>query len=791
LIDINEFKKDVQRFLKIDYAVDLDNAKTYQKYNAISKSIMIRIIDDWNKTCEVYSKNKQSHYFSAEFLMGRALGNNLMNLGIYEDIKKALNDMNIDINDIEEIEEDAGIGNGGLGRLAACFMDSAATQNLPVTGYGIRYSYGLFKQSFKDGFQVESADNWLKYGDPWSIRCDEDIVTVDFSDYSVKAVPYDTPIIGYGTKNINKLRLFKAEPINEFDFNVFNNQKYDESVEEKNNADNISRVLYPNDSTDAGKILRLRQQYFFTSAALKDIIKKFKKYHGSDFKLFPKYNAIQLNDTHPVSAIPEFIRILTNEEGIDFEDAWNITVNTFSYTNHTIMREALEEWDTKLYKNLLPEVYNIIKKIDRRLIRELQSAGYGYDKINSMRIIYNGKIKMAYLAIYGSHNTNGVAEIHTNILKNRELKDWNELYSKRFLNITNGITPRRWSVLCNRELSSFITELLKSDSWITNLPLLKNLEKYADDKEVLKRFLDIKRIKKVQLAEYIKIHENINIDPDSIFDVQAKRLHEYKRQLLNAFAILDLYYRLKENPEMDIVPRTFIFGAKAAPGYVRAKAIIKYINEIAKLINEDFSINGKIKVVFIQNYGVSYGEKLFPAADISEQISTAGKEASGTGNMKLMLNGSPTIGTYDGANIEIVQEAGMENNFIFGARFEELEKIKENYDPKEYYNTVPGLKRVVNTLIDGTFDDDDTGMFEDLYNSLLESTKTDRADTYFVLKDFEDYRNTQSKVNEAYKDRMSWARKCWINIANAGKFSSDRSVKEYADKIWHIHPCKF
>lgn len=790
MLDISQLKEDIQKFLKVDYAVNLDTAKTYQKYNAISKAVMAQIIDNLNKTCEVYSKNRQVHYFSAEFLMGRALGNNLMNLKAYEDVKKALDDMHIDINAVEEIEEDAGIGNGGLGRLAACFMDSAAANNLPVTGYGIRYSYGLFKQSFKDGFQVESADNWLKYGDPWSIRCDSDTVTVDFSDYSVKAVPYDTPVIGYGTKNINKIRLFKAEPVNEFDFNAFNDQKYKKAVEEKDNADNISKVLYPNDSTDLGKILRLRQQYFFTSAALKDIIKKFKRYHGDDFKLFSKYNAIQLNDTHPVSAVPEFIRILTKEEGMNFEEAWNITVNVFSYTNHTIMREALEEWDVELYRNLLPDVYSVIKKIDSRLIKELETKGYGYDKINSMRIIYNGKIKMAYLAIYGSHNTNGVSEIHTGILKNRELKDWNELYSGRFLNITNGITQRRWLLLSNRELASFITELLKTDEWITNLNLLRKLEEYADNKEVLNKFLSIKKLKKVQLAQYIKAHENIIINPESIFDVQAKRLHEYKRQLLNAFNILDLYYRLKENPEMDIVPRTFIFGAKAAPGYIRAKAIIKYINEIAKLINNDDSINGKIKVVFIQNFGVSYGERLFPAADISEQISTAGREASGTGNMKLMLNGSLTIGTYDGANIEIVQEAGMENEFIFGSRFEELEKIKKSYDPKEYYNSVPGLKRVVNTLIDGTFDDGDTGMFEDLYNSLLKDTKTDRADNYFILKDFNDYRKTQCRINEEYKDKLSWARKCWMNIANAGKFSSDRSIKEYSNKIWHIEPHK-
>ncbi|WPC41561.1 glycogen/starch/alpha-glucan phosphorylase [Clostridium sp. JS66] len=786
MLNAKELKTNIEKFLNLDYGKTLNTAQNYEKYNAISKVIMSLIIENWNKTEEIYSNDKQAYYLSAEFLMGRSLGNNLMNLGIYDEIKSTLKELNININDIEEIEEDAALGNGGLGRLAACLMDSAATKNLPVTGYGIRYNYGLFKQSFEEGFQVEKIDNWLKYGYPWSIRKDADTVIVEFANEKVKAVPYDTPIIGYGTNNINKLRLFQAEPLIEFDLDLFNAQKYEEAVKNKNRAEDISRVLYPNDSTEEGKILRLKQQYFFVSASIKDLIRKFKKQHGNNFELFKEYNAIQLNDTHPVVAIPEFMRILVDEEKVGWQNAWDIVVNTFSYTNHTILREALEEWDIKLYKKVIPKVYKIITQISNRFNRELKKDNNNYEKINLMKIIYNKKIRMAWLAIYGTHATNGVAEIHTNILKYRELKDWYDLYPHRFLNKTNGITPRRWLLLCNRELSEFITELLQGNKWITDLQALKGLKKYVDNKNVLNKILNIKQIKKEQLSAYIKKHEGISINPHSLFDMQIKRLHEYKRQLLNAFCILDLYYRLKENPKMDIVPRTFIFGAKAASGYVRAKAIIKYINEVGKLINNDPLINDKIKVVFIQNYGVSYGEKLFPAADISEQISTAGKEASGTGNMKFMLNGTPTIGTYDGANVEIVEEAGEENNFIFGTRVEEIEKIKDTYNPKEYYETVPGLKRVVNTLIDGTFDDADTGVFKELYNSLLEGTKEHRPDNYFIFKDFDAYRKAQNEVDSSYKNRMDWARKMLMNIAGAGKFSSDRTIMEYSNEIWNI-----
>ena len=790
MFDKVKFKETVETILKVDYGKTIENAEEYEKYNGISKAIMELISDNWNATEKLYSNGKQAYYFSAEYLMGRALGNNLLNLGIYEEVKDTLKELNIDINNIEEIEEDAGLGNGGLGRLAACFMDSAATMNLPLTGYGIRYEYGIFEQKFEDGFQIERGDNWQRYGDPWSIRRTEDTVIVEFGDGKIKAIPYDMPIVGYNTKNINTLRLWKAESIEEFDFQLFNDQKYDESVKEKNRAEDISRVLYPNDSNEEGKMLRLKQQYFFVSASLKDLLRKYKSRFEKDFSKFSEYHAIQLNDTHPVVAIPELMRILVDEENIAWEEAWNIVENTFSYTNHTILAEALEQWDIELFKKVLPRIYEIVEEIDKRFILELKEKNYSHEKIEDMRIISNNTIKMAWLGIHGTHTINGVAQLHTDILKNKEIKDWNKLYPEKFQNKTNGITPRRWIALCNRELTEMITELLGTEEWITDLSMLNKLEKYIDDEQVLKRLLAIKMEKKEELSDYIFKKEGIEIDPNSIFDIQIKRLHEYKRQLLNAFHVLDLYYRLKEDPNMDILPRTFIFGAKAAPGYFRAKGIIKYINEIAKLVNNDPDIDGKIKVLFVQNYNVSYAEKLFPAADISEQISTAGKEASGTGNMKFMLNGTPTLGTYDGANVEIVKEAGEENNFIFGARVEELEEIGGSYNPIEYYESVPGLKRVVDTLIDGTFDDGGTGMFKELYDSLTIGAHWHRADNYFIFRDFDQYREVHKKVDRAYRDRLDWARKCLKNIANAGKFSSDRTILEYGKEIWHIEAKK-
>ncbi|MBS4537732.1 glycogen/starch/alpha-glucan phosphorylase [Clostridium sp. D2Q-11] len=783
-----DFKEDILKILKIHFGKSLDNSLSNEKYYAVSKAIMNLITDNWIKTDIKYKEGKEAYYFSAEYLMGRALGNNLINLGLYEDVKEVLNELEIDINNIENLEEDAGLGNGGLGRLAACFMDSSATLSLPVTGYGLRYNYGIFKQEFKNGFQVEKADNWLKHGDPWSVKREEDTVIVDFSDSKVKAVPYDTPIIGYGTNNVNTLRLWQAEPIMEFDFTLFNEQEYDKSVKEKNRAEDITRVLYPNDSKEEGKILRLKQQYLLASASLQDLIREF-KLRNIDFSEFPKYHAIQLNDTHPVVAIPELMRLLIDGEGLDWSKAWEITQKTFAYTNHTILSEALEKWYVPLFKKVLPRIYEIITLIDERFVEELKSKNIKEDKIEEMRIISNELIHMAWLAIHGTYTTNGVAQLHTDILKNQELNDWYKLYPNRFQNKTNGITPRRWIALANKELTDFIAELLGQEDWLTDLSMLKELEKYSDDEEILNKFLGIKREKKEQLARYIKEEEGIDINIDSIFDIQIKRLHEYKRQLLNAFHILDLYYRIKENPNMDFVPKTFIFGAKAAPGYFRAKGIIKYINEIAKLINNDPKVNEKIKVVFVHNYRVSYAEKLFPAADVSEQISTAGKEASGTGNMKFMLNGTPTLGTYDGANVEIVEEAGEDNNFIFGARVEEIEEMKKNnsYDPEKYYENIKGLKRVVDTLIDGTFDDEGTGMFEELYDALLKGASWHEPDHYFIFRDFDDYRKSHEEVSNAYKDKLVWAKKCWINMANAGKFNSDRTIRQYAEEIWSIN----
>lgn len=785
MINKEKMMERMEAYALTSFGKEFVNCDDKEKYFALVKTLMEEIVPKWNNSIKKHEDKKKAYYLSAEYLMGRALSNNLINMNIQPEIKKLLEELGVDYNSIEEAEEDAGLGNGGLGRLAACFLDSAATLNYPLMGYGIRYEYGIFRQKFKDGFQVEEGDNWLESEDPWSIRKDEEKVIVSFSDGDVLAVPYDTPIIGYGGDTINTLRLWQGEAINPFDLNEFNKQNYDLALKEKNKAEIISKVLYPNDTKDEGKILRLKQQYFFVSASLQDLVRKHLNKYNT-LENFHKFHGIQLNDTHPAVAIPELMRIFTKVHNMDWDKSWDIVVNTFAYTNHTILQEALEVWPVRLYKSILPEVYEIIEKINNNLIDELKRRGISCEEIEKYKIIEDDNIKMAYLSIYGTHSTNGVAKVHTDILINRELNDWYKLYPERFNNKTNGITQRRWLLVANPELSQFITELLGSKDWITNLEELKKLEKYKDDEEVLKKFLDIKQIKKNQLAEYIKVHENIEIDPYSIFDIQIKRIHEYKRQLLNAFHILDLYYRLKENPNLDMVNRTFILGGKAAPGYDRAKGIIKYINEIKELINNDKEIDGKIKVVFVTNYGVSYGEKLFVAADISEQISTAGKEASGTGNMKFMLNATPTIGTLDGANIEIVEEAGEENNFIFGLRVEDIEKIKSTYDPMEYYEKTEGLKRVVDSLVDGTFSDGGTGIFKELYDSTLKGASWHRPDAYYLMKDFDSYRKAQQKVNDAYKDRMSWAKKCWINMANAGRFSSDRTIEQYAKEIWDI-----
>ena len=775
----------IEAYALTTFGKDFIHCNDKEKYIALVKALMEEIVPKWNSSLNKFHGEKKAYYLSAEFLMGRALSNNLVNMNIESQIKELLEEWNVDYNTIEEAEEDAGLGNGGLGRLAACFLDSAATLNYPLMGYGIRYEYGIFKQSFENGFQREDGDNWLELGDPWSIRKEDEKVTVSFADGDVLAVPYDTPIIGYGGDTINTLRLWQAEAIHPFDLDEYNKQNYDLSVKDKNDAETITKVLYPNDTKDEGKILRLKQQYFFVSASLQDLVRKhLDEYNTLDN--FHELHAIQLNDTHPTVAIPEMMRILTDVYKMDWDKSWDIVVKTFAYTNHTILQEALEQWPVRLYKSVLPEIYKIVERVNENLIKELKIRGIPNDDIKGYKIIVDDNIKMAYLAIYGTHSTNGVAKVHTDILTKRELNNWYNLYPKRFNNKTNGITQRRWLLKANPELSELITELLGSELWITELDELKKLESYMDDEKVLKRFLDIKQIKKNQLAEYIKIHEGIEIDPYSIYDIQIKRFHEYKRQLLNAFHILDLYYRIKENPDIKMVNRTFIFGGKAAPGYERAKGTIKYINEIKELINNDSDIDEKIKIVFVSNYGVSYGEKLFSAADISEQISTAGKEASGTGNMKFMLNGTPTIGTLDGANIEIVEEAGRDNNFIFGLEVEDIEKIEPTYNPKEYYEEVEGLKRVVDSLIDGTFSDDNTGIFKELHDSILKGASWHRPDQYYIMKDFDSYRKAQQRVNDAYMDRIAWAKKCWVNMANAGRFSSDRTIDQYANEIWGI-----
>ena len=783
---MSTFKENIVTILDLDYNKTIKEATTVELYNAVSKAAMKSIANQWSWETE----SKKVCYFSAEFLVGRLVYNNLMNLGLMNQLSELFAENDIDIRIFEDIEDNA-LGNGGLGRLAACFLDSAATQNVTLNGYGIRYRYGIFKQYFENGFQKETADNWTEFGDPWSVRRDEDKVKIDFKGQSVWAVPYDTPIIGYGAAKINTLRLWQAEPIEEFNFDLFNAQKYDKSVKEKNDAEAITSVLYPNDSTDAGKKLRLKQQYFFSSASLQDVLKKYKAKYGNDFSHLSKEYAIQLNDTHPVVSIPELCRLLVEDEGVTFNKALKICKEVFAYTNHTVMAEALEKWSVKLFKSVLPNVYKYVVKINNALLKEVKELGVADENVNLYQIIdtpYSDNpnweiIHMARLAIYASHSTNGVARIHTEILKNDALKEWYDIYPDRFNNKTNGITQRRWLALANEELAGFIKDKI-GNSWITNLDELKKLEKFKDKKKVIKEFDAIKKIKKQQLAEYIKEKEGVDVNPDFIFDIQVKRLHEYKRQLLNAFSILDIYYGLKDGRIKDFNPTVFIFGAKAAPGYARAKGIIKFINEISKMIANDPDVNDKLQVVFVTNYCVSYAEKITPAADVSEQISTAGTEASGTGNMKFMLNGAVTLGTFDGANVEIVEQAGEENNYIFGARVEDIEKIKDTYDPKKIYDSEPRVKKVVDALIDGTLSDDGTGLFRELYNSLFENKSWEKADKYYLLEDLLPYIDAKLQVNKDYSDTFAFRQKCFMNTANAGKFSSDRTILDYAKDIW-------
>jgi len=810
-INKNELKKSITRELRANFGKTIEEAHEYELYYAVSRAALEYVVEKWYNTKKTYAKKqaKQTYYLSAEFLMGRFMGNNLINLRINDVIRETLDEFGVDINKLEDSEMDAGLGNGGLGRLAACFLDSLATLKLPGHGYGLRYKYGMFEQKIENGFQVEYPDDWTKYGDPWSIKRVDRMFEVKFGgqievhkdeygkEYykminteTVLAVPYDVPVIGYGNDTVNTLRLWEARSPEGFDLKLFNDQTYLQASAKAVEAEDISRVLYPNDTKKDGKQLRLKQQYFFTSASLQDIVRRYKSIYGNDFSRFADKIAIQLNDTHPVVAIPELMRIFLDIEKLGWDESWNICKKVFAYTNHTILSEALEKWDIPLFQPLLPRIYQIIEEINRRFITELQQKYPGdWHRINKMSIIGNGQIRMAWLAIVGSHKVNGVAELHTEILKNSELKEWNELYPEKFLNKTNGITQRRWLLKANSELASLITELI-GDKWITDLYELKKLEKYLDDDNILNRVSEIKFNNKQRLANYIKETTGIVVDPHSIFDIQVKRLHEYKRQLLNVLHIMDLYNKLKDNPYLDVEPRTFIFGAKAAAGYRRAKGIIKLINSIAEVINNDSSINGKIKVVFLENYRVSLAEKIFPAADVSEQISTASKEASGTGNMKFMLNGALTLGTMDGANVEIVEEVGDDNAFIFGLSAQEVEAYEANneYNPYEEYVNVEGLKKVIDQLADGTYDDNHTGIFKELQNSLLYGVDGSRPDVYFLLKDFASYREAQDKLQNAFKDKREWTRKALKNIANAGKFSSDRTIAEYAKEIWNIEP---
>ncbi len=788
-MDKNYFLEELSRDLKRKYGQTVQSASAVQLHECISAVVMSDISDRWNESTENHLSNRRACYFSMEFLMGRAIYNNLLCLNLRDTVDEVLKGCGRSLCELEEIE-DAALGNGGLGRLAACFLDSAATHDIPLDGYGIRYKYGLFKQTIVDGFQHEEADNWQKHGDPWSKRCEADIVTVEYGDGAVYAVPYDMPIIGYGTSNIGNLRLWQAEPVNDFDFTLFNNQDYADAVLEKNIAEDISRVLYPNDDAKAGKILRLKQEYFFSSASLTDILKKHLERFGTLENLGDMVT-IQLNDTHPVISIPELIRQLVEIYGMDFEKAFAIAQKVFNYTNHTIMQEALEKWSASLMEQVLPKVYTYILMINERFIKDMYALGKDKKQIESIALVDDGMVKMANMAVYGSSHTNGVAQIHTEILKAQTLKEWYEIYPERFQNKTNGITQRRWLALCNEELSALITRLLGSEDWIRNLDELKKLEKYADDQQILREFMSIKSAKKSQLAGFIKAHDGVEIDDNSIFDIQIKRLHEYKRQFMNALSILYIYYGIKDGSIADFYPTTYIFGAKSAPGYRRAKAIIKFIGEVANLVNFDPDTKDLIKVVFVQNYNVSYAEKLVAAADISEQISTAGTEASGTGNMKFMLNGAVTLGTLDGANVEIVEEAGAENNYIFGAKVEELEEIMPKYDPRATAFASDKIIRVLNKLIDGEFSDggvlsSEEGSFKELYKALMDGASWHVADHYYVIGDLESYVEAKLKVNEDYKNSLGFAKKCWLNICNAGKFSSDRTIKDYAENIWNV-----
>ena len=806
-ISKEEFKKSIIENVKNQYRRTIDEATPQQIFQAVSYAIKDVIIDDWIATQKQFDETgaKKVYYLSMEFLMGRALGNNIINLGAKKAVKEALEELGFDLNAIEDQEPDPALGNGGLGRLAACFLDSLATLGYPAYGCGIRYHYGMFKQKIKDGYQVEVPDEWLKNGYPFELRRPEYATEVKFGGYvktewdgernhfvqegyqSVLAVPYDMPIVGYGNNVVNTLRIWDAQPIDTFSLSAFDKGDYQKAVEQENLAKNLVEVLYPNDNHYAGKELRLKQQYFFISASLQVALKKFKETNDDIHKL-PEKIVFQMNDTHPTVAVAELMRLLLDQEGLNWDEAWGITTKCCAYTNHTIMAEALEKWPIELFSRLLPRVYQIVEEINRRFLIEVQNKyPNNYEKVKKMAIIFDGQVKMAHLAIVAGYSVNGVAKLHTEILKNQELKDFYEMMPEKFNNKTNGITQRRFLLHGNPLLADWITEQI-GDEWITDFPHLAKLKVYVDDPKFQQEFMNIKYQNKLRLAKYIKEHNGIDVDPRSIFDVQVKRLHEYKRQLLNILHVMYLYNQLKDNPNMDMVPRTFIFGAKAAAGYQIAKKTIKLINSVADVINNDKSINGKLKVVFIEDYRVSNAELIFAAADVSEQISTASKEASGTGNMKFMLNGALTLGTMDGANVEIVEEVGKENAFIFGLSADEVINYENNggYNPEEIFNTDQDIRRVLMQLINGYYSPQDPELFRDIYNSLLNTKNSAKADTYFILKDFRSYAEAQKRVEAAYRDENWWARAAMLNTASAGKFSSDRTIEEYVRDIWHL-----
>ena len=805
--DKETFKKSVKDNVKFLYRRKLEEATQEQLFQAVSYTVKDVIIDNWLDTQNAYEKQdpKIVYYMSMEFLMGRALGNNLLNLGAYGEVKEALEELGIDINALEDQEPDPALGNGGLGRLAACFLDSLATLGYSAYGCGIRYRYGMFKQKIENGYQVEVPDNWLKYGNPFEIKRDEYAVEVKFGGYvdvemhngrqkfvqkgyqSVRAVPYDMPIVGYGNHIVNTLRIWDAEAINNFNLDSFDKGEYQKAVEQENLARNLVEVLYPNDNHVKGKELRLKQQYFFVSASIQRALARFKKHH-SDLKDLPNKVVFQMNDTHPTVAVAELMRILVDEEHLSWDDAWDITTRCVAYTNHTIMAEALEKWPIEIFQRLLPRVYQIVDEINRRFVMQINERYPGNeDKVRKMAILYDGQVKMANMAIVAGYSVNGVAKLHTEILKNQELHDFYEMFPEKFNNKTNGITQRRFLAHANPLLADWATKKVGA-GWITDLTMLSKLKAYADSPVAQQEFAEIKRANKVRLAKYIKEHNGIDVNPDSIFDVQVKRLHEYKRQLMNILHVMYLYNKIKENPSMDFYPRTFIFGAKAAAGYRNAKKTIKLINSVADVINNDASIGGKLKVVFIEDYKVSNAEIIFAAADVSEQISTASKEASGTGNMKFMLNGALTIGTMDGANVEMFDEVGADNMFIFGMSSDEVisHENRHDYNPVDVYNNDAELRKVVNQLVDGTYSPNDHELFRELYNSLLNPQQGQVADRYFILADFRSYANAQQKINDYYKNKSAWRKSALLNIAHVGKFSSDRTIQEYVDDIWHL-----